>query len=286
MTHKFEETGVSKGRVQGKIALVTGGSRGIGAETARLLAREGATVIVTDILINEGKSVAASIDGQFYELDVADEGHWQTVTATIRKAYGKVDILFNNAGITGLNENIGPQDPENTSLEAWHHVHNVNLDGVFLGCKHGMALMKDNGGSIINMSSRSGVVGIPGASAYASSKAAVRNHTKTVALYCAEQGYKIRCNSLHPGAILTPMWDPMLGTDESERQKMIAGIAAGVPLGCMGDPMDVANAVLFLGSDESKYMTGVELTIDGGILAGSVAAPKKHEQTDNLDAKA
>jgi NAD(P)-dependent dehydrogenase (short-subunit alcohol dehydrogenase family) len=265
------------GRVKGKIALVTGGSRGIGAETARVLAREGATVIVTDILIEEGQAVADSIGGKFYALDVADETAWKKVISTIKDKFGRLDIVFNNTGITGLNQDLGPQDPENISLEAWRFVHKVNLDGVFLGCKYSISLMKEHGGSIINMSSTSGIVGIPGASAYASSKAAIRNHTKSVALYCAAQGYKIRCNSLHPGAILTPMWDPMLGTDIEARDKMIAGVASGVPLGSMGEPSDVANAVLYLGSDESKYITGIELTIDGGILAGSQAAPKKHE---------
>ncbi|MDA8561528.1 SDR family oxidoreductase [Gammaproteobacteria bacterium] len=264
-------------RVKNKIALITGGSRGIGAETARLLAKEGATVIVTDILEDLGESVAKEINGIFYKLDVSKESDWQNITSEIRKQYGRIDILFNNAGITGLNENLGPQDPENISIDAWHQVHQVNLDGVFLGCKYAIFLMKENGGSIINMSSRSGMVGIPGASAYASSKAAVRNHTKTVALYCAEQGYNIRSNSLHPGAILTPMWDLMLGTDDKQRNKMIAEVASGIPLGSMGNPIDVANAVLYLGSDESKYITGIELTIDGGILAGSAAAPKKNE---------
>ncbi len=264
-------------RVKNKIALITGGSRGIGAETARLLAHEGATVIITDILIEEGQALADRIGGKFYALDVSDETAWQSIINAIQHEFGRLDILFNNAGITGFNGNLGSQDPENISLESWHYVHKINLDGVFLGCKYGISLMKQHGGSIINMSSRSGLVGIPGASAYASSKAAIRNHTKTVALYCAEQKYKIRCNSVHPGAILTSMWDPMLGTDKITREKMIADIASGIPLGSMGEPSDVANAVLYLGSDESKYITGIELTIDGGILAGSQAPPKKHE---------
>lgn len=267
-------------RVKDKIALVTGGSRGIGAETARTLAREGAEVIVTDMLLDEGRAVADSINGTFYALNVADESAWQEVTKSIKDKFGRLDILFNNAGITGLNENLGAQDPEHISLDAWHYIHKVNLDGVFLGCKYGIGLMKAQGGSIINMSSRSGIVGIPGASAYASSKAAIRNHTKSVALYCAEQGYKIRCNSLHPGAILTPIWDPMLGTEKAAREKMIASITAGIPLGVMGEPSDVANAVLYLAADESKYVTGIELTIDGGILAGSLASPKKYSDED------
>ena len=255
--------------------MITGASRGIGAETARLLSAEGATVIVTDVLTDEGRDIADSISGAFYHLDVADESAWKKVMKSVQEEFGRLDILFNNAGITGFNEDLGPQDPENISLDAWHFVHKVNLDGVFLGCKYGIGLMKKHGGSIINMSSRSGIVGIPGASAYASSKAAIRNHTKTVALYCAESGYNIRCNSLHPGAILTPMWEPMIGNDPKNREKMISGITAGIPLGHLGEPIDVANAVIYLGSDESKYITGIELTIDGGILAGSAAPPKK-----------
>ena len=264
-------------RINNKTALITGGSQGIGAATAKLFAQEGATVLIADILATEGEAIANDIGGKFYHLDVSSEAEWQQVSESIKAEFGRLDILFNNAGITGLNENLGPQDPENTHLTAWQRIHHINLDGVFLGCKYGIGLMKAHGGSIINMSSRSGIVGIPGASAYASSKAAVRNHTKTVALYCAKQGYKIRCNSLHPGAVLTSIWDPMLGTEKATREKMIADIAAGIPLGVMGDADDVAYAALYLGSDESKYITGIELVIDGGILAGSQSTPQKYE---------
>jgi len=261
-------------RLENKIALITGGSRGIGAKTAELLSAHGAHVIIAD-LDATGESLADQLQGSFYAMDVSDEEKWQQLKASIDERFGRLDVLFNNAGITGLNENLGPQDPEHTTLDAWHTVHKVNLDSVFLGCKYGIAMMKKKGGSIINMSSRSGMVGIPFASAYASSKAAIRNHTKTVALYCAEQDYKIRCNSLHPGAILTPLWDPMLGENEEKRRQIIEIVSQGIPLGHMGEPIDVANAVLYLGSDESTYITGTELTIDGGILAGSQAAPKK-----------
>lgn len=266
-------------RVKNKIALITGGARGIGAETARVLAREGAQVIITDILDELGQGVATEIGSQalYNHLDVADEAKWLALKDFIKKEYGYVDIVFNNAGITGFGHDFGPQDPEHASLTSWHAVHAINLDGVFLGCKVAIDLMKDRGGSIINMSSRSGIVGIPAAAAYASSKAAIRNHTKTVALYCASQGYKIRCNSVHPGAILTPMWDAMLGTDPKAREAAIQSIAEGIPLGHMGEALDVANAVLYLGSEESKYVTGIELTLDGGILAGASAAPKPKE---------
>jgi 3(or 17)beta-hydroxysteroid dehydrogenase len=146
---------------------------------------------------------------------------------------------------------------------------------VFLGCKHAIAAMKDNiGSSIINISSRSGLVGIPLTAACASSKAAILNHTKTVALYCAMQGYPIRCNSIHPAAILTPMWDPMLGNG-IDRENNIKAIAKDIPMQKMGMPEDVANAIVFLASDESKYITGIQLTIDGGLLAGALAPVAK-----------
>jgi len=264
-------------RLKHKIALITGASRGIGAETAKLLVDEGAEVILTDIRDDEGQALADTLGASYEHLDVASEAEWRALTNKIMQKHGRLDVLFNNAGIIGLDEALGPQDPEHASLDSWHHVHAINLDGVFLGCKYGIALMKAQGGSIINMSSRSGMVGIPAAAAYASSKAAIRNHSKTVALYCAENNYNIRCNSLHPGAILTPLWDAMLGDDPVIRDKMIKQISAGVPLGHMGDPIDVAYAVLYLGSNESKYVTGTELTLDGGILAGSAAAPHQEE---------
>lgn len=264
-------------RVADKIALITGAARGIGAETARTLAREGATVILTDILADEGKAMANSIGGIFHHLDASSENDWHQLTTDIQTQFGRLDILFNNAGIIGLNENMGPQDPEHISLNDWNTIHKINLNSVFLGCKHAIALMKKNGGSIINMSSRSGIVGVPATSAYASSKAAIRNHTKSVALYCASQGYNTRCNSVHPGAILTKIWDGMLGTDDKSRKQGAANLAANIPLGTMGEPSDVANAVLYLASDESKYVTGTEIVIDGGILAGSGAAPKRQD---------
>ena len=263
-------------RVKGKIVLVTGAAQGIGRAIAELLIQEGAKVIVTDILKPEGEKVARDLGPSacFYPLDVSREEEWQAITQFVKTQFGKLDILVNNAGIMGSTTHLGPLDPENSSLESWHRIHAVNLDGTFLGCKYGIALIKDRGGSIINVSSRSGVVGIPSAAAYASSKAAIRNHTKTVALYCAEKGYNIRCNALLPAAILTPLWNNILGKDEEKRQRSIATLAEGIPLKRMGDPKDVAYAVLYLASDESGYLTGTDITIDGGILAGSAASPK------------
>lgn len=266
-------------RLDGKVALITGAAQGIGKATASRFMTEGAYVILSDINDPLGEIAAKEIGGNciYLHLNVEKEKDWQSALETIRKRFGKLDILVNNAGTTGFQEGWGPQDPENASLESWRQVHAVNSDGVFLGCKYAIQMMKTTGeGSIINISSRSGVVGIPGAAAYAASKAAVRNHTKTVALYCCQQGYAIRCNSVHPAAILTPMWEPMLGSGP-EREARIAAIAKDIPMQKMGLPEDVANAILFLASDESKYITGIELTVDGGILAGASATPKRQE---------
>lgn len=265
-------------RVNNKIALVTGAARGIGQAIAEMLASEGATVILSDINDDLGESVAANIGGaaQYIHLDVAVESDWESAFAYVAEKHGTIDILINNAGITGFLETSGPHDPENLDMDSWHKVHDVNLHGAVLGCKYGIRNMKASPqASIINISSRSGIVGIPQAAAYASSKAALRNHTKTVALYCAEKNYPIRCNSLHPAAILTPMWDAMLGEGAS-RDAAIENISADIPLRKMGKPEDVALAALYLASNESKYLTGIELNIDGGILAGSAAAPSSN----------
>ncbi|MFN3163951.1 MAG: glucose 1-dehydrogenase [Pseudohongiellaceae bacterium] len=262
-------------RLEGKIALVTGAAQGIGQAIAALFVSEGASVILSDINDVAGKTVAAELGerAEYLHLDVAEETAWQNAARHITDKYGHLDILVNNAGITGFLETAGPHDPENLDMASWHKVHDVNLHGTALGCKYGIQLMKSSASaSIINVSSRSGMVGIPGAAAYASSKAAMRNHTKTVALYCANENYPIRCNSLHPAAIMTPLWDAMLGEGEA-REKTLKAISADIPMGKMGDPMDVAYAALYLAADESSYVTGSELTIDGGILAGSTAAP-------------
>jgi 3(or 17)beta-hydroxysteroid dehydrogenase len=256
-------------RLKGKTCLITGAARGIGEAIARAFAAEGAAVIVTDINVERGKRTAADIGCPFHKMDVAREQDWQSVMA----AAGPIDVLVNNAGITGLESGPRPHDPEHASLEDWHAVHAVNLDGVFLGCKYAIPSMREKGaGSIINISSRSGMVGIPGAAAYASSKAAIRNHTKTVAIYCAEQGLNIRCNSIHPGAILTPMWDPMLGTGAA-RVEALKTLSKDTPLKRFGMPEEVAALAVLLASDEAAYMTGAELSIDGGLMAGTVAAP-------------
>ena len=260
-------------RLKGKVALVTGAARGIGEAIARAFVAEGAFVYVTDIN-NSGRAISDSLGNSatFRHLDVREEPEWQQLISEAIEEKGKLDIVVNNAGITGFENGVLIHNPEHASLESWHEVHRTNLDGVFLGCKYGIQAMRRNRtGSIINISSRSGLVGIPGAAAYASSKAAVRNHTKTVALYCAEQGLNIRCNSIHPAAIMTPMWEPMLGTGP-DREDRIKAIVCDTPLRRFGAPEEVAAIAVLLESDEAAYMTGTELTIDGGILAGSAAS--------------
>jgi NAD(P)-dependent dehydrogenase (short-subunit alcohol dehydrogenase family) len=262
-------------RLKDKIALVTGAARGIGQAVAELFAKEGAIVIVSDIRDELGNKVTNGINQEtmYLHLDVGNKRDWITASEYIQEKHGGLDVVVNNAGITGFLETEGPHDPENLDLDSWHKVHETNLDGVALGCKYGIQLMKGSKqASIVNISSRSGIVGIPAATAYASSKAAVRNHTKSVALYCAEKHYPIRCNSIHPGAIYTPIWDVMLG-EGVQRTEAIKAISSEIPLGVMGAPEDVAYAALYLASEESKYVTGIELNIDGGILAGSTAAP-------------
>lgn len=257
-------------RLQDKLCIVTGAGRGIGAAIARAFAAEGATVVVTDKAVDSAEAVADEIGGTALRLDVAREEDW----AALAEAWPACDVLVNNAGVTGFEDGMRPHDPENAALEDWRAVHAVNLDGTFLGCRYAIRAMRARGtGSIVNISSRSGLVGIPAAAAYASSKAAMRNHTKSVALYCAEQGLAIRCNSIHPAAILTPMWEPMLG-DGPDRAARMAAFVADTPMRRFGTPEEVAALAVLLASDEAAYMTGAELTIDGGLLAGSAAAPK------------
>jgi NAD(P)-dependent dehydrogenase (short-subunit alcohol dehydrogenase family) len=262
-------------RLEGKTALITGAARGIGEAIARRFAAEGAMVWVTDI-DPAGAAVADSIGGHFALLDVTDEAAWDRVMAPfLSGAVGPLDILVNNAGITGFEGAPAAHDPEHASLADWRHVHAVNLDGSFLGCRAAIRAMRPAGkGSIINISSRSGIVGIPAAAAYASSKAAVRNHSKSVALWCAQNGLAIRCNSIHPAAIMTPMWEPMLGTTPAEREAATRAFVADTPLKRFGTADEVAAMAAYLAADESAYVTGSEFHIDGGILAGSAASPE------------
>lgn len=266
-------------KLQSKVTLITGAARGIGEAIARAFINEGAFVYLSDINDELGAATAAKLgtNAKYLHIDVREESDWIAATNAIIADHGALDVVVNNAGITGFESGDLVHDPENASLSAWRAVHQTNLDGVFLGCKYAIKAMRPSkAGSIINISSRSGLVGIPGAAAYASSKAAVRNHTKSVALHCAEQGLQIRCNSIHPAAILTPMWEPLLGNGPDRAARM-AEFVSDTPLRRFGMPEEVAAIAVLLASDEATYITGTELNIDGGLLAGSAASPRAED---------
>ncbi|HZV96236.1 MAG TPA: glucose 1-dehydrogenase [Candidatus Nitrosocosmicus sp.] len=245
-------------RLGGKVALITGGASGMGQSEAVIFAREGAKVIVADVLEAEGKKVADSLGGagRFVALDVTSEAAWQQAIATAVDTFGKLDVLVNNAGISGT------FDPDTLSTSAWDRLMDVNAKGVFLGMKHAIPQMeKAGGGAIVNISSVSGFVGQVGIHmAYNASKGAVRLMTKSAAVQYARSG--IRVNSVHPG-VLPAMRSSKATADPAFRQKMLAG----VPMRREGRVEEVAHAVLFLASDEASYITGTELVVDGGWLA-------------------
>jgi NAD(P)-dependent dehydrogenase (short-subunit alcohol dehydrogenase family) len=252
-------------RVSNKVALVTGGGLGLGRAAALMLAREGARVIVTDVREKEGAAtadaiVAAGSEAMFVGHDVAKEADWRTVIKAAISRFGGLDVLVNNAGVAH------PGNVENTTLEEWRWLMSINLDGVFLGVKHAVGAMKDKGGSIINLSSIEGLIGDPNLAAYDASKGGVRLLTKSAALYCARAGYKIRVNSIHPGYIWTPMVEGYVAT-QANAEKAKADIAALHPMGHIGEPDDIAYGVVYLASEESKFVTGSELVIDGGYTA-------------------
>lgn len=252
------------GRVENKVVLVTGGAVGLGRAMAEMLAREGAKLAITDIKDKEGEAVAASLpDAIYLHHDVAKEEEWEAAIGKTLERHGRLDCLINNAGVAMEGA------PEETSLERWRWLMSINLDGVFLGTKHAILAMKQNapsGGSIINLSSIEGLVGDPMLSCYNASKGGVRLYTKAVALYCAKNGLGIRVNSIHPGYIWTPMVEKLMrdtvGVEEGRRQ-----LDALHPIGHVGEPDDIAYGALYLASDESKFVTGTELVIDGGYTA-------------------
>ncbi len=247
-------------RLEGKVALVTGGARGQGASEARLFAREGAKVVIADILDTEGEKVAAEIgesggDALFVHLDVTSEERWRSAIAAAVSRFGKLDVLVNNAAIWRRGR------VEETTGEHWDAVLEVNAKGVFLGTKAAIPEMrKAGGGSIINISSVAGLVGSLTSSAYSASKGAVRLFTKSTAIQYAGEG--IRANSIHPGAIDTDMGDEVWANAETRDE-----VIARTPVGRMGVPADIAYGALYLASDESSFVTGSELVIDGGMFA-------------------
>ncbi|MDB5468288.1 MAG: short-chain dehydrogenase/reductase [Phenylobacterium sp.] len=256
------------GRVDGKVALVTGGASGIGRGCAERLAQEDAVVIVTDVQDDKGAETVQAIaaaggKAEYLRHDVTDEAAWAAVIAQVRDRHGRLDILVNNAGI-GLGGSVLEM-----TLADWRRQTAVNLDGVFLGVKHSIPLMREGGGgSIVNMSSVAGLKGAPNLAGYCATKGGVRLFTKAVAMECANAKDGIRVNSVHPGIIETPIWLSIInpanaGTNAPPDLDAISSMA--VPLGAKGYPEDIANGVLWLASEESRYVTGAELVIDGGL---------------------
>jgi NAD(P)-dependent dehydrogenase (short-subunit alcohol dehydrogenase family) len=252
------------GQVEGKVAIVTGGASGIGAACVRTLAREGARLVITDIDDDDGRRLAEEAGNAIYvHHDVTDEDVWPGVIASAEQRFGRVDVMVSNAGIAIAKPLI------TMTLEEWRRQTAVNIDGVFLSVKHVMpAMQRAGGGSIILMSSVAGLRGSAGLAGYSATKGAVRLLAKSMALECAADN--IRVNSVHPGVIVTPIWGKVSASGQNIPLDPNAAAAAIVPVGKAGQAEDIANGVLFLASDASNYMTGSELVIDGGIMAGTV----------------
>lgn len=258
-----------QGRVAGKKALITGAAGGLGQAMARLLAREGATLALTDIDLAGAGALAAEINAErpgaafAYAHDVADEDQWISVLERAAADMGGLSVLINNAGIGG-----SLTFAEDETLEGWRRCLAVNLDSVMLSARHGLKYLRESGpASIVNISSIAGLLAAPGMGAYNASKAGVWLYTKTLALECAKAGWDIRCNSVHPVFIRTPILDPFVAMAGGDEGKAHERLARGIPMKRIGEPDDVAYAVLYLASDESRFVTGTELRIDGGMSA-------------------
>lgn len=249
------------GRLSGKVVLITGAGSGIGRATAILAAQEDATVIGTDV--NEaGGAETGRLAGQRYSFvtqDTSNRADWERVLAEIKNRHGNLHGLVNNAGILGA-MNTGIEDED---IDGVRRMFSINVEGVFLGCKLAAPLIRDSGGgSIVNLSSIAGLIGTPHLAAYGMSKGAVRQLSKTVALHCGRKGWNVRCNSVHPGVIETPMGDKLFKDEKARAERL-----AGIPIGTFGKAEDIGWGIVFLLSDESRHMTGAELVIDGGITA-------------------
>lgn len=252
------------GRVANKVAIVSGAALGIGKATALFLAKEGASVVIGDLREKEGSQTVGEIEAAggkalFVKLDASSEASWKAAIEAALSTFGRLDIAVNNAGIAYSGT------VESTSLEDWRRVQSVDLDGVFLGTKYAIEAIRKHGqgGSIINLSSIEGFIGDPTLAAYNAAKGGVRIFTKSAALHCAKSGYRIRVNSVHPGYIDTPMVQGLTHQDPAARQRLVDLH----PLGHLGTPEDIAYGILYLASDESKFVTGSELLIDGGYTA-------------------
>ena len=249
------------GRVDGKVALITGGASGLGFADAKLLAEEGAQVVLTDIEAEKGAAAAEEIGerAMFLKHDVASEEDWAAAIDAVEKTHGRLDILVNNAGVVILSS------PEDCTLKEFKFAQAVMADGVFLGCKAALPLLRQGeGGSIVNMSSTASHVGYPIFFAYTAAKGAVRSMTKSIAVHCQAEGYPVRCNSVHAGAIETPMVQFAQGRAGEPQAIPETGV---LPAASLGAPDDVAKMVLYLASDESRFVTGAEFVLDNGLLA-------------------
>ena len=249
-------------RLAGKCCFITGAASGLGKAMALAFATEGAEVAVADRNEEAGRAVAAMLGSGFYvALDVTDETQWSVALGAAVRAMGRLDVLVNNAGV------VASRSIEDTTLEEWRFVNSVNVEGTFLGCKHGIPhLRAAGGGAIINISSVAGITAAPMMAAYSASKGAVRALTKTVAIELARKGDQIRCNSIHPVFFQTPMLDDIVATTRNP-DKFRAGLQGNVPLGRFGQPEEVAAMALYLASDEARFVTGAEFAIDGGFTA-------------------
>tara|TARA_R110002094_G_scaffold8518_8_gene18081 strand:- start:131 stop:901 length:771 start_codon:yes stop_codon:yes gene_type:complete len=253
-------------RLKNKTAIITGAAAGIGLATTRRFVEEGAFVIMTDINRTAGEAAVREFGerAKFIPHDVTREEDWQKVTATAKETAGAIDILINNAGILAISDH---QTIEDTDLNHWRAIQKVNVEGVFLGCQAAIGAMKERGGAIVNVSSIAALIATPTLAAYGASKAAVRQLTKTVALHCAQKGYRIRCNSVHPDPVRTDMGDELMGMYGGDVAKGWDKIGSFVPLKIPSEPVDIANAIVFLASDEARHITGAKIVIDGGATA-------------------
>lgn len=251
-------------RLENKLALVTGGASGIGKAICKRFVKEGARVIIADIDHEHGEILAQYLGDKasYIKLDVQNPQQWQLAIEKILTLYGQLDILVNNAGIAI------PGNVESCTLEDWKLTQSINSDGVFLGCQTAIKAMKVVGGSIINISSIEGIIGEPKLAAYNASKGAVRIFTKSAALHCAQNDYNVRINSLHPGYVVTPMVSKAItALSDTDAIEFKQRVLSNIPLKRMAEPHEIASAALFLVSDDSSYMTGAELVIDGGYTA-------------------
>ena len=247
-------------RLKNKVAFITGGAQGLGKEMAKSMISEGAQVIISDINEITLVETASELSCDHIVLDVTSKDQWQHAITKIKEDVGSLNILVNNAGMGGGG------DVESTDLQLWELVHKVNLDSVFMGCKYSLPLMRDSGdGSIINISSMSGIIASHNTSAYNSSKAAVRHLSKSVALHCAKTTNLVRCNSIHPVFTRTAMVQSMI--DSAPERNIEEKLVQQIPIRKLAEPIDIANAAVFLASDESSFITGTELIIDGGLSA-------------------